>query len=246
MKEKIGVDVLKCRLGSEEINALPLCHYGGRVRLVRSPDDLDEVRNDLTGESVLGFDTETRPTFHKGKVNTPSLVQLATAQAVYLIQLNFFAFSPPLAKILENPEQIKAGVAIRDDMKALGLLYSFTPAGLVDLGVLARSHKLPAQGLRTLAANFFGRRISKGPRCSNWSLTELSHRQIVYAATDAWMSRLIYLRMCELGLASGVRSNGKSLELLAAQEEKGEKEEKSEKGKGGGIHNRKYLAGHSD
>ena len=223
MENNIRIAALRRRLNSEEINALPLCHYGGEVRIIRSLADLNIAKPDLTSEPVLGFDTETRPTFHKGKLNAPSLIQLATGRAVYLIQLNFLSFSRPLAEILANPGQIKAGVAIRDDMKQLTALYSFAPAGLVDIGVLARSYKLPTQGLRTLAANLFGRRISKGPRCSNWSLVELSRRQIAYAATDAWMGRLIFLRMRELGFmpAAAGGERGDSLDILAAQEVRG-------------------------
>ncbi|MDR2055958.1 MAG: 3'-5' exonuclease domain-containing protein 2 [Desulfovibrio sp.] len=223
MDNSTKTTALRRRLNGEEINALPLCHYGGKVRIIRSLADLSTARPDLTSEPVLGFDTETRPTFHKGKINAPSLIQLATGQAVYLIQLNFLAFSQPLAEILANPGQVKAGVAINDDMKQLAVLYDFEPAGLVDIGALARSHKLPAQGLRTLAANLFARRISKGPRCSNWSLVELSNRQIAYAATDAWMSRLIFLRMRELGLApDAARKEGcGALDILAAQEVRG-------------------------
>jgi ribonuclease D len=223
MNNSIKINALRRRLNSEEINALPLCHYGGEVRIIRSLADLGFAKPDLTSEPVLGFDTETRPTFHKGKVNAPSLIQLATGQVVYLIQLNFLSFCQPLAEILANPAQIKAGVAIRDDMKQLTTLYSFKPVGLVDIGVLARSHKLPTQGMRTLAANLFGRRISKGPRCSNWSLVELSRRQIEYAATDAWMGRLIFLRMRELGFmpaSAGEEGHG-SFDILAAQEVRG-------------------------
>ncbi|MDR3357943.1 MAG: 3'-5' exonuclease domain-containing protein 2 [Desulfovibrio sp.] len=223
MDNNAKIAVLRRRLNSEEINALPLCHYGGEVRIIRSLADLGVARPDLASESVLGFDTETRPTFLKGQINAPSLIQLATGRAVYLIQLNFLSFSRPLAEILANPRQIKAGVAIRDDMKQLAALYSFEPVGLVDIGALARFHKLPTQGLRTLAANLFGRRISKGPRCSNWSLVELSRRQIAYAATDAWMGRLIFLRMRELGFIPGAagEERRRSIDILAAQEVSG-------------------------
>jgi ribonuclease D len=218
--KRVGTNDIRKRPSCEEINALPLCHYGGEVRFIRSLVDLKDAKQDLASEPILGFDTETRPTFYKGKANPPSLIQLATAEVVYLIQLNFLPFSQPLAAILENSNQIKVGVAIRDDMRELATLYAFEPKGLVDLGALARSHKLSAQGLRTLAANLFGRRISKGPRCSNWSLAELSPRQIVYAATDAWMGRLLYLRMRELGLTPGEPSTDGScsLDILNNQE----------------------------
>ena len=161
---------------------------------------LEKALPDLQQEQVLGFDTETRPSFRKGRVNTPSLVQLATARAVYLVQLSWWPFGPELAGLLADPAGIKAGVAIGDDTRELARPYPSKPAGMVDLGMVARAHQLTTQGLRTLAANLFGQRISKGPQCSNWSVMELSKRQVIYAATDAWIGRAIYLRMRELGM----------------------------------------------
>ncbi|OLA83067.1 MAG: 3'-5' exonuclease [Desulfovibrio piger] len=172
----MNLESLRRRLSSDEINALPLCHYEGPIHLVRSLEDWEKALPDLQQEQVLGFDTETRPSFRKGRVNTPSLVQLATARAVYLVQLSWWP------------------------LRELARLYPFKPAGMVDLGMVARAHQLTTQGLRTLAANLFGQRISKGPQCSNWSVMELSKRQVIYAATDAWIGRAIYLRMRELGM----------------------------------------------
>ena len=88
-------------------------------------------------------------------------------------------------------------------MRELGKIHPFTPAGHVDLGQMARQNRMCSQGLRSLTAHLFGWRISKGPQCSNWSVKVLSQRQILYAATDAWISRAIYLRMLELGLVPG-------------------------------------------
>ena len=151
-------------------------------------------------DGVLGFDTETRPTFRKGKMNAPALIQIATADTVYLTQLGWLPFSPLQAGILADPTVIKAGVGIGDDMKALGAVSPFIPAGIVDLGKVAQKHNLPSQGLRTLAASLFGWRISKVSQCSNWSVRQLTPRQITYAATDAWIGREIYIKLENLGL----------------------------------------------
>ena len=187
-------------LTNEEINALPVVHYEGPVHLIRSRSDWTEACEDLHSSTVLGFDTETKPTFHKGRVNRPALVQLATANSVYLIQLTWLPFGKFLADILGNPQIIKAGVGIRCDMQALANMYPFVPQGLIDIGSIAKQNRLAAQGLRTLSAALFGWRISKGSQCSNWGLEELSAKQIIYAATDAWIGRLIYLKMKELNL----------------------------------------------
>ncbi|MCR4665914.1 MAG: 3'-5' exonuclease domain-containing protein 2 [Desulfovibrio sp.] len=199
MADEKLLDAYRRRVSKDEINALPLFHYTGQVDVVRTKEDWEQALPDISSTDVLGFDTETRPTFRKGKVNAPSLVQLATATRVYLVQLSWLPFDAYLADLLANPSVIKAGVGIRFDMQSLGKLFSFTPKALVDLGSVARLNKLSSQGLRTLAAVFFGWRISKGSQCSNWSLLELSARQIVYAATDAWISRLIYLKMKDSG-----------------------------------------------
>ena len=194
---------LSRRPTSEEINAMPLRHYEGPVEVVRTQDAWDRAEADMRADGILGFDTETRPTFRKGKLNAPSLIQIATANCVYLIQLGWLPFGAACADLLASPDIIKTGVSIGDDMRALARLHPFTPAGLVDLGQVARAHRLPNQGLRTLAASLFGWRISKGSQCSNWSLMDLSQRQIEYAATDAWIGRRIYLRLRELGLTDG-------------------------------------------
>lgn len=191
---------LRRRLEADEINAMPLTHYEGEVHVIRQLAEWKQALDDIRSDRVLGFDTETKPTFRKGKSNDPSLIQLATARAVYLVQLAWLPFGDHIAEVLADPGIIKAGVAIRDDMRELVRLHEFTPAGLVDLGQVARANKIPSQGLRSLAALLFGWRISKGSQCSNWSLLELSQQQKTYAATDAWIGRNIYLRMLELGL----------------------------------------------
>ncbi|MDR1857137.1 MAG: 3'-5' exonuclease domain-containing protein 2 [Desulfovibrio sp.] len=202
------VDQHRKRLSADEINALPLCSYGGKVNLVRSEADWQEAMPDVKDETLLGFDTETRPSFKKGQTNKPSIVQLATRRAVYIVQLACLPFGAHLAEVLANPLQVKAGVGINDDMRELGRLYSFKPASIANLGTIAKGNRMSSQGLRSLAANLFGRRISKGMQCSNWSNVELTRNQISYAATDAWMGRLIYLRMGELGLVERPPTGG--------------------------------------
>lgn len=196
----MDLEKLRIRLTNDEINELPLVHYQGPIMLVKTDAELNRVMPDILAEPVIGFDTETQPTYSKGVVHLPSLIQLATAYRVYLIQVCRVSFDQRLARVLENPKQLKVGVAIGDDMKLLARLHPFTPAGMVDLGDVARKYDLWSQGLRPLAANFLGIHISKGQQCSNWSARELSEKQILYAATDAWLGRRLYQRMQGLGL----------------------------------------------
>jgi ribonuclease D len=158
---------------------------------------------------VLGFDTETRPSFRKGKNYTPSLIQIALPDEVFLFHLNWLPLGADLIGLLEDPRVIKTGVAARDDMRELAKLSPFTPHGVVDLDEVAAKNGIKTPGLRSLAAMFLGLRISKGEQCSNWGNKALSPRQIRYAATDAWVSRAIYFSMRNAGLRFP-SDNGKS------------------------------------
>ncbi len=193
-------DQYKRKISKEDINALPIISYGGEIHLVRTEQELQAALEDLGRERVLGFDTETKPSFRKGKLNAPSLVQLAGSHCVYLVQLTWLPLGESLASLLSNANILKAGVSIHDDLRELQKMHPFTPAGIIDLGNEARANNLETQGLRNLAANFFNYRITKGPQCSNWSVHELSRKQISYAATDAWVGREVFLRMEELGM----------------------------------------------
>lgn len=197
----MDLEALKKRVSREEINDMPLRAWEGDVKIIRNFSQWKAAESKMRADGILGFDTETRPTFRKGKLNTPALIQIATADTVYLTQLGWIPFGQFQARLLSDPAIAKVGVGIGDDMRALGRIYPFEPSGVVDLAQLAKAAGLPNQGIRSLAASLFGWRISKGSQCSNWSLRQLSQRQIAYAATDAWIGRMIYMRLRELGLA---------------------------------------------
>ena len=186
----------------EEINDLPIHRYEGPVRIIRSQEELEAAMEHLRTQSVLGFDTESRPAFRKGKYYPPSVVQLAAADAVYIIQLTWLPLGDTLAGLLADPAVLKVGAAIHDDIKELQKLHEFTPDGIVDLGDMAKSLGLETHGLRSLAANLMGVRISKAARCSNWAGKKLYNQQIIYAATDAWIGRELYFKLKELEWAA--------------------------------------------
>lgn len=183
----------------DEINQLPLVRYQGPVRVINSTADLDRALPGLLAEPVLGFDTEIRPSFKKGLSYPVSLLQLATAEEVILFQLGRLGLPRRLADLMADKNRIKAGVAVRDDIIGLQGLTDFTPGGFADLADIASALDIPTRGLRNMAANLLGKRISKGAQVSNWARDHLSDKQITYAATDAWISRELYLRFLNLG-----------------------------------------------
>ena len=192
------------KLDREEINNLPLEAYSGEVKLVTSKKEVDEAFVDLSKEKVLGFDTETQPAFNKGEHYNPSILQLASEKCVYIIHLNKINLIEPLKNILSNHNIIKSGVAIRQDIIELNRLSNFTDKSFVDLGDIARKNNIPHHGLRGLAALLLGFRISKQARISNWGSPELSNKQLIYAATDAWVGLQLYSKLKELGFINQI------------------------------------------
>ena len=183
----------------DEINALPIRRYEGSVVLVTTAEQAARALDDFSRERLVGFDTETRPTFKVGQKYPAALAQVATARAVYLFQLQRMDCAPVLRELLQS-NSTKAGVAIGDDLKALRELFAFEPAAIADLGVIARKKGYERSGVRALAAMFLGFRIPKGTKTSNWAAPRLSPQQIGYAATDAWACRELYLRFETLGM----------------------------------------------
>ena len=191
---------IKLHITKAEINELPMNWYKGPIQLIRTPEDADRAAKKLKHESLLGFDTETRPAFRRGESYLPSLLQLATADEVYLFQLKQTGLTKKLCKILEDKKIVKAGVSIKDDLKELQHLASFKPAGFIELADCAKQAGIKNLGLRSMGALLLGFRISKKEQVSNWAKNELSPSQRTYAATDAWMGREIYLQLDDLAL----------------------------------------------
>lgn len=187
-------------ISREEIASLPIRRYEGETLVVATAADLERALADLRQERVVGFDTETRPAFRKGEDYLPSLVQLATARAVYLLQPQRLDCSRELAEILGAPHIVKAGVALAGDLTQLGRLFPLAPVSVVDLGRIAKRQGHAQTGLRNLAACFLGFRIPKGARTTNWAAPRLTPAQIAYAAMDAWAGRELYLCFERLGL----------------------------------------------
>ena len=167
--------------------------------LVEGTAHVERALADFAGERLVGFDTETRPTFKVGQKHPVALAQVATARAVYLFQLQRLDCAPMLRELLQS-KTLKAGVGIGDDIKALRELFPFEPDGIADLGAMARKKGYERSGVRALAAMFLGFRIPKGTKTSNWAAARLSPAQIAYAATDAWACRELYLRFETLGI----------------------------------------------
>lgn len=169
--------------------------FRGDVFVVSDYGDFHRAIAMVNRESVLGFDTETKPSFKKGWRNKVSLLQLATEKHAWLFRLSRIGFPPELVEVLENPNIVKIGLALRDDLHSLHTLRPFKPQNMIDLQKIVAQYGITAQGLRKLAAIVLGVRISKSQQVTNWENPVLSESQVLYAATDAWVCYAIWKKL---------------------------------------------------
>lgn len=182
-------------INDDELRKLPLLQFEGRITLIDTPDKFRRAMDDIGKPDLLGFDTETRPSFKKGRRYRVALLQLADERRAWLFRLNMIGLPPELAALLADNSVIKTGVAIRDDLKALKSLMHFEPRGFIDLQNMVADHGIKELGLKKLTAITLGHTISKSQQVSNWEAPALTDPQQLYAATDAWVCRQIYLAL---------------------------------------------------
>jgi ribonuclease D len=179
----------------EELSERELSWFKGEIALIEDMTAFREFFPRLSGEKILGFDTETRPTFHKGRKNKVSLIQLSTGNLACLFRINKFGIPDELMELLSDSNVIKAGVAVHDDIRFLKGIKKFEPSGFIDLQSFVKDYGIQSSGLKKLAAIVLGFRISKRQQVTDWEAEELTEAQRIYAATDAWVCHQIYQKL---------------------------------------------------
>ncbi len=180
---------------AEDLEKYDLSWFKGEILLI---DDLRAFRESfpkLLNSPVLGFDTETRPSFSKGRKNKVSLIQLANENIACLIRINKVGIPKELAELLANPQVIKAGVAVHDDIRFLRGVKKFLPSGFIDLQKFVKDYGIQSSGLKKLTAIVLGFKISKRQQVTDWEADRLTDAQKIYAATDAWVCYQIYKKL---------------------------------------------------
>jgi len=182
----------------EEIQKFELSWFKGEIVVVEDLKTFTRVITKLQGEKVLGFDTESRPSFKKGHKNKVSLIQLSSANLACLFRINRIGIPEELVSILADPSVIKAGVAVHDDIRFLKKIKKFSPEGFIDLQSFVKNFGIQSSGLKKLTAIVLGFRISKRQQVTDWEAETLSEPQQIYAATDAWVCREIYNKLSNI------------------------------------------------
>lgn len=166
--------------------------FEGRTIVIDNARDAEKATSYLSRERMVGFDTETRPSFKKGNVNKVALMQVSTLDTCFLFRLNRIDLPDCLVAWLQDSRLLKVGLSLSNDYLALHRRRDFKPAGFIDLQDYAHEFGIEDMSLQKIYAILFGEKISKGQRLTNWEGDVLDDKQKSYAATDAWACLKIY------------------------------------------------------
>lgn len=177
------------------IQTLPVTFFEGEVIVVDKPEMVADAAAYLRQHTVLGVDTEARPSFKRGVHYPTALVQIATLERCYLFRLTHVGMPVEIAEIFANPDICKVGLAFKDDITGLRRRRDFKPANCVDLQSMVCKYGIMELGLQKIFAIIFGKKISKSQQLTNWENSHLTPEQARYASTDAWATLSIYLAL---------------------------------------------------
>lgn len=187
-----------------QVSMLTLPPYAGiameRICLVQSAQHVEFALAQLSAQTVLGFDTESKPTFNRGeRSDGPHLIQLATRLDVFLFPVVSAAqislAAPVLKSVLEAMDIAKVGFGLGEDNRALLRKLDIQIRGVIDLSRSLSETRRTQLGAKAAVEKYFGQKLQKSKRIStsNWAASTLNDKQLKYAADDAHSALLVYL-----------------------------------------------------
>jgi ribonuclease D len=186
------------RYDKQLLQDLPRALFPGHIEVIVSVKEAEKAVNHLLKQPLLGFDTETKPSFKVGKMNQVALLQVCSGGICFLFRLNRIDLPQCIIKLLEDRRVTKIGLSWHDDLRALNQRKKFKAGTFIDLQDIAKEMGIIDISLQKLYANIFGEKISKGQQLSNWEADSLTEAQKLYAATDAWACIQLYNEMMKM------------------------------------------------
>lgn len=186
------VKVWKTSITKTELAELPAEGFHGKITIINDIKSADEAAAKLSAAALIGFDTETKPSFKRGERHFVALLQLSTTDETFLFRLNNIGMPESVKKIIEDKNIVKIGLSIHDDFMSLRKKFEIEPNGFIDLQQFVKEYNIADNSLSRIYGILFDKRISKGQRLSNWEAPELSQHQQEYAALDAQACLTIY------------------------------------------------------
>jgi ribonuclease D len=167
-----------------------------RITLVKTAKQAQMAHDTLINSRAWGFDTESKPTFKVGEQSDgPHVLQLATAERAWVIQLHEPECRAVAAELLARGGIAKAGFGLGDDRKRIIQKFGVEPAGILELNAIFREQGYRKDmGVKGAVAVLFNQRFQKSKKAatSNWANPHLSESQLVYAANDAYAAYVVW------------------------------------------------------
>ena len=181
----------------EKINEMPVAEYSnGNIYIVEAMSQVNAAVAHLRKHRLVGFDTETRPSFKRGEHHKLALIQLATSSDCFLFRISKLKSIPlKLKEYMEDAHCPKVGLSTHDDIHQMQRVTHMQPAGFIEIQDMVRRYHITDLSLQKIYAILFGQKISKGQRLTNWESDVLTPQQQRYAAIDAWACIDIYNRL---------------------------------------------------
>ncbi len=180
------------KFDKKTISTLPQVVFPGRIISIISPGETEKAVDYLLSSDILGVDTETKPTFHRGEHHEVALLQVANRDTAFLFRLCLTGITPAIKRFLEDETVKKIGLSWHDDLHQLEAREHFVPGNFIDLQNMVGTIGIEDLSLQKLYANLFHKKIAKRQQLSNWEAPILSEKQRQYAAIDAWSCIHLY------------------------------------------------------
>lgn len=186
------------KYSKSQLADLPRVTFPGRVFVIVGEAEAARAVDYLLAQPILGFDTETRPSFRRGEMHPVALLQVATADTAFLFRLCRTGLTDSIVRLLSDTKIEKVGLSLKDDFHNLHRSRPFSVGTFVELQEEVKKLGIQDMSLQKIYANLFGQRISKGQQLTNWEADTLTPAQQQYASIDAWACIHIHRRVQEL------------------------------------------------
>ena len=193
---------MQAKLSKEELEQFPIVEFTGNVFVINDFEEAARAVAEIrSANTLIGFDTETRPSFQKGVSHKVALVQLSVENTAYLFRLKKMGgMGPDLTSLLSDPNCIKVGLATNDDFNNLKKWdANIMPKGMIEIQGLVKNYGIEEMSLAKIYGLLFGLKISKRQRLTNWEADTLTEKQMSYAALDAVACVEIYNELLTMG-----------------------------------------------
>ena len=190
--------IIQRNIDKESLNDLPKVTFPGQIHVVQTPWEAEKAVAYLKQCPLVGIDSETRPSFAKGRMHKVALLQVSSDEHCFLFRLNLTGLTLPIITLLESPHTVKVGLSLKDDFMMLHKRAPFEQRACIELQEYVRAFGIEDKSLQKIYGILFGEKISKSQRLTNWEAETLTEPQKLYPAPNAGACLTIYNRLQEL------------------------------------------------